>query len=48
MIAIPDQILGSPIGASDGEMYKKFLSVVRSAPGCFERKEWWKELKGLN
>eukprot|EP01015_Nassula_variabilis_P022894 TRINITY_DN4235_c0_g1_i6.p1 TRINITY_DN4235_c0_g1~~TRINITY_DN4235_c0_g1_i6.p1 ORF type:complete len:202 (+),score=70.64 TRINITY_DN4235_c0_g1_i6:3-608(+) len=47
IIAIPDEILGAPIGLSNGEMYKNFMNVVRQAPGCYERPSWWKELKGL-
>ena len=44
-IAIPDELLGAPIGYSDGNMYKRFLTLVKSAPGCQSRPEWWEDLK---
>ena len=39
-----DELLGSPLGASDGQVYRRFLAQVFSAPGCFERATWWKNI----
>eukprot|EP01015_Nassula_variabilis_P005734 TRINITY_DN14284_c0_g1_i1.p1 TRINITY_DN14284_c0_g1~~TRINITY_DN14284_c0_g1_i1.p1 ORF type:complete len:119 (+),score=35.00 TRINITY_DN14284_c0_g1_i1:63-419(+) len=46
MIAPPDDIIGSPFAASDGDIYNKFLQNVWNSPKCFGRPEWWRELKG--
>ena len=47
-IAPPDHVLGSPIGASDGNIYNKFLNMVMTAPGCYEKVTWWKEIHNTN
>ncbi|KJE92816.1 peroxisomal acyl-coenzyme A oxidase 3 [Capsaspora owczarzaki ATCC 30864] len=43
-VAPPDQILFSPIGRSDGEVYKNLYNTVTTTPGCFERAPWWAEM----
>lgn len=43
--APPDQILFSPIGRSDGDVYKHLYNTVTQAPNCFERAPWWNEMK---
>lgn len=40
-IAPNDFILNSPLGMSDGEVYKHLQSVLWQTPGTFERPEWW-------
>lgn len=42
-IAPPDFIMNTPLGMSDGEIYKNLESSIINAPGVFERPEWWKE-----
>jgi len=44
IIAPPDYIIGSPFGASDGDIYNKYLSAVRSAKDCYSRVSWWSEI----
>lgn len=44
MIAPPDCIIGSPFGASDGDIYNKYLNAVRSAKDCYGRVSWWSEI----
>lgn len=43
-IACPDRILGSPIGAFDGNIYMRFLQSIYAAPGCFEKADYWKDI----
>lgn len=40
-IAPTDFVLNSPLGMSDGEVYKHLQSVLWQTPGTFERPEWW-------
>lgn len=40
-IAPTDFILNSPLGMSDGEVYKHLQSVLWQTAGTFERPEWW-------
>lgn len=40
-IAPKDFVLNSPLGMSDGEVYKHLQSVLWQTPGTFERPEWW-------
>lgn len=43
-IAAPDHVHGSPMGAYDGNIYNKFLNAVMTAPGCYEKVSWWREI----
>lgn len=43
-IAPPDEVLNSPIGAYDGDIYNRFISTVFTAPGCFEKPDYWREI----
>lgn len=43
-IAAPDNVHGSPLGAYDGNIYNKFLNMVMTAPGCYEKVPWWREI----
>uniref|UniRef100_T1PES3 Acyl-coenzyme A oxidase n=1 Tax=Musca domestica TaxID=7370 RepID=T1PES3_MUSDO len=43
-IAPPDFILNSPLGMSDGNVYKHLQRAIVSTPGVFERPEWWREV----
>lgn len=40
-IAPKDFVLNSPLGMSDGEVYKHLQSVLWQTAGTFERPEWW-------
>lgn len=39
-----DDILGSPIGAYDGDIYNRFLGLIRTLPGTFEKPSYWREI----
>ncbi|XP_065357316.1 peroxisomal acyl-coenzyme A oxidase 3 isoform X2 [Calliphora vicina] len=43
-IAPTDFILNSPLGMSDGNIYLHLQRAVLSAPGVFERPDWWREV----
>lgn len=44
-VAVPDAILNSPIGASDGDVYNRFINAVWTAPGALERAPYWREIR---
>ncbi|OXU31199.1 hypothetical protein TSAR_015946 [Trichomalopsis sarcophagae] len=44
VLAPPDYILNSPLGMSDGNVYKHLEEALRRDPQCFERPEWWREI----
>ena len=49
-IAIPDHILGSALGCSDGRVYERFTKEVESAKGVYDKASWGhlvKEMKTL-
>ncbi len=43
-IAPPEEIIGAPIATKNGDIYGKFLNTLISAPGCFEKVKWWKDI----
>lgn len=43
-IAPPDFILNSPLGMSDGEMYKHMETRIMSAPNALTRPSWWQDV----
>lgn len=43
-IAVPDHVLNSAIGASDGDIYERFISAMKNAPGALDRPFYWKEI----
>ena len=47
-ITVPDELLNSPIGASDGDVYNRFISAIWTAPKAFERPEYWKDIRKIN
>jgi hypothetical protein len=44
VIAPPDEVLGSPFGSYDGDIYNKYITRIMSAKDCFRRVDWWKEI----
>eukprot|EP01017_Pseudomicrothorax_dubius_P041281 TRINITY_DN6583_c0_g1_i3.p1 TRINITY_DN6583_c0_g1~~TRINITY_DN6583_c0_g1_i3.p1 ORF type:complete len:685 (+),score=152.52 TRINITY_DN6583_c0_g1_i3:51-2105(+) len=44
-VADPEEILSSPLATENGDIYGKFLQMVRTFPGTFERPAWWRELR---
>ncbi|PAA91468.1 hypothetical protein BOX15_Mlig022607g3, partial [Macrostomum lignano] len=42
-IAPTDFVLNSALGASDGLIYENIVQSMFTAPGAFERPEWWSE-----
>lgn len=43
-LAPPDFILNSPLGAADGEFYKRLESEVMQEPGVTGRPSWWADI----
>lgn len=43
-IAPSDFILNSPLGMSDGDIYKHLHSAMSQSPGAFERVSWWQDV----
>eukprot|EP00002_Diphylleia_rotans_P000849 TRINITY_DN1044_c0_g6_i1.p1 TRINITY_DN1044_c0_g6~~TRINITY_DN1044_c0_g6_i1.p1 ORF type:complete len:733 (+),score=154.29 TRINITY_DN1044_c0_g6_i1:71-2269(+) len=41
--AAPDYALYSPIGRSDGHVYRNLYSAMRTRKGAFDRADWWKD-----
>lgn len=42
-VSDPDRIIGSPLGAYDGDMYNKLIQKLWNAPAAFSKPNWWKE-----
>lgn len=47
-IAPPDFILNSPLGMSDGNVYKHLQNAIMSAPDALQRPSWWKDVVHWN
>lgn len=43
-IAPPDFMLNSPLGMSDGNIYKHLQNTIMSAPNALQRPTWWKDV----
>ncbi|XP_055681517.1 peroxisomal acyl-coenzyme A oxidase 3 isoform X2 [Lutzomyia longipalpis] len=43
-LAPPDFILNSPLGASNGQIYKNLYTTIMQSPRALERPEWWKDV----
>lgn len=43
-IAFPDFITDSPLGMSDGDIYKNLQQAIFQGPGVFERPEWYQDV----
>lgn len=43
-IAPPDFLLNSPLGMSDGNIYKHLQSTIMTAPDALQRVSWWKDV----
>ena len=43
-IAFPDFITDSPLGMSDGEIYKNLQKAIFQGPAVFERPSWYKDV----
>uniref|UniRef100_A0A2M4BF32 Acyl-coenzyme A oxidase n=1 Tax=Anopheles marajoara TaxID=58244 RepID=A0A2M4BF32_9DIPT len=43
-IAPPDFILNSPLGMSDGDVYRHMESAIMQAPEALERPKWWRDV----
>ncbi|XP_053675462.1 peroxisomal acyl-coenzyme A oxidase 3 [Anopheles nili] len=43
-IAPPDFILNSPLGMSDGDVYRHMESAIMQAPEALERPQWWRDV----
>ncbi|XP_035690626.1 peroxisomal acyl-coenzyme A oxidase 3-like [Branchiostoma floridae] len=43
VVAPPDFVLNSPIGMSDGQIYKNLWTSMLSAPRVLERPSWWRD-----
>jgi len=47
VFGITDEMLGSPLGAQDGDVYNRFINHLYSVPGTFERPSYWKEIRKI-
>ncbi|GAB6025232.1 acyl-Coenzyme A oxidase [Chamberlinius hualienensis] len=47
VFAPPDLVLNSPLGASDGHVYKHLYSAMVHRQGAFDQPSWWKELENF-
>uniref|UniRef100_A0A1S4GXK8 Acyl-coenzyme A oxidase n=1 Tax=Anopheles gambiae TaxID=7165 RepID=A0A1S4GXK8_ANOGA len=43
-IAPPDFIVNSPLGMSDGDVYRHMESAIMQAPEALERPKWWRDV----
>uniref|UniRef100_A0A182W7I8 Acyl-coenzyme A oxidase n=1 Tax=Anopheles minimus TaxID=112268 RepID=A0A182W7I8_9DIPT len=43
-IAPPDFIINSPLGMSDGDVYRHMESAIMQAPEALERPKWWRDV----
>ncbi|CAG9330239.1 unnamed protein product [Blepharisma stoltei] len=39
-IAIPDHVIASALGHSDGQVYQRYTQAVENAPGCYDPPSW--------
>jgi len=39
-IALPDKLVGSPLGMQDGQVYRHFMQAVEGAKECYEKASW--------
>jgi len=46
-LAVPDAVLNSAIGSSDGDVYNRFITAIWTAPGTFEKAPYWKQIKKM-
>jgi len=44
VISPPDEVLGAPLGSSNGFIFENYLNQVYNFKGCFERPNWWEIL----
>lgn len=44
VIAPPDFILNSVLGASDGQVYKRLQGAIFRSPYCMSRPAWWQDV----
>ena len=44
-LAFPDELINSPLGLSDGEVYKNYFSRVESLNDCYQKAEWLNRFK---
>ena len=47
-VSPPDSVLGSAIGASDGQIYQHLIDSAESAPGVYSTPSWTNLLKSIN
>jgi acyl-CoA oxidase len=41
---LPDFLVNSPLGKSDGDIYNAYMQTVKSAPGAMSKAPYWDEL----
>ncbi|KAJ8680097.1 hypothetical protein QAD02_015884 [Eretmocerus hayati] len=44
VLAPPDSVINSPLGMSDGNVYKHLKDALFRNPECLERPSWWREI----
>ena len=46
-LAMPDELLNSAIGATNGDIYNNFIAALWAAPQTFDKPAYWKEIRLL-
>ena len=46
-IALPDRLIGSPLGMRDGQVYRHFMEAVEGAKECYDKAAWVGMLQDL-
>jgi acyl-CoA oxidase len=46
-LAMPDELLNSAIGSTNGDIYNNFISALWAAPQTFDKPAYWKEIRLL-
>lgn len=39
-LSIPDNVLGSTLAQTDGQVYKNTMQAIEEEPGCYEKPAW--------
>ena len=47
-VAPPDFVLNSPLGVSNGDVYKALYNTMTQSPGAFDRLSWFEDFTTKN
>ncbi len=46
-IAMPDYLIGSPLGRKEGDVYREYFAEIEKQPGVYEKAKWVGRMKGI-